>query len=176
VLLAAAGQRRGFVTPADARGLGVPPVELPKLAARGALEHVSYGLYRVAGFPAQPGDEYVEAVLWAGGGHASHESAMAVWELADVNPRRINLTVPRRVRRAGGTAYRLWVAHLASRDVDEHLGIPVTTPLRSIIDAAAAGTDPRLIEQAIDTIERRQLANVGDLARFKKTFADRAVA
>ena len=175
-LLDAAGLQRGFVTPSDARNLGVPPVELPKLAARGALEHCAYGLYRIAGYPAQPGDEYIEAVLWAGGGHISHESAMAVWELADVNPRRINVTVPKRVRRSGGTAYRLWIAQLAQRDVDEHLGIPATTPLRSVIDAAAGGSDPRLIEQAIENIERRRLASVGDVKEFKKSFADRAVA
>ena len=89
-LLDAAGVQRGYVTPQNARDLGVPPVELPKLAARGALEHRSYGLYRVAGYPYQRNDEYVEAVLWAGGGHISHDSALAVWELADVNPRRIN--------------------------------------------------------------------------------------
>ena len=176
VLLDAAGQQRGFVTPANARELGVPPIELPKLAARGALEHVAYGLYRLVGFPAHPGDEYVEAVLWAGGGHISHESGMAVWELADVNPRRINLIVPKRVRRTGGASYRLWIARLGSRDVDEHRDIPVTTPLRSVVDAAAAGTDPRLIEQAIDGIERRQLASVGDIEKFKKAYADRAVA
>ncbi len=175
-LLDAAGLQRGFVTPGDARRLGVPTIELPKLAARGALEHHSYGLYRIAGYPAQPGDEYVEAVLWAGGGHISHESAIAVWELADVNPRRINVTVRRRVRRSGGAAYRLWIAQLAPRDVDEHAGIAVTTPLRSMIDAAAAGTDPRLIEQAVDNIERRRLANVGDIKRFKKAFAERPVA
>ncbi len=176
ILLDAVALQRGFVTPTNARDLGVPPVELAKLAARGALEHRSYGLYRIAGYPAQPGDEYVEAVLWAGGGHISHESAMAVWELADVNPRRINLTVAKRVRRSGGTSYRLWITQLDKRDLDEHQGIPVTTPLRSVIDAAAAGTDPRLIEQAIDNIERRRLASVGTLQEFKESFADRAVA
>jgi predicted transcriptional regulator of viral defense system len=175
-LLDAAALQRGFVTPANARDLGVPPVELPKLAARGALEHCAYGLYRIAGYPAQPGDEYVEAVLWAGGGHISHESAIAVWELADVNPRRINVTVPKRIRRTGGAAYRLWIAELGRRDVDEHQGIPVTTPLRSVVDAAAAGSDPRLIEQAIENIERRRLASVGDVKEFKKSFADRAGA
>ena len=93
-----------------------------------------------------------------------------------MNPRRINLTVPRRVRRSGGTIYRLWVAHLEARDIDEHFGIPVTTPLRAVIDAAANGTDPRLIAQAIDSIERQRLAGVRDVEMFKRAFADRAVA
>ena len=176
VLLDAAGVQRGYLTPGNARELGVPPVELPKLAARGALEHRAYGLYRVAGYPHQSGDEYVEAVLWAGGAHISHESALAVWDLADVNPRLIDLTVAKRVRRTGGSIYRLWIAQLAPNDTDEHLGIPVTTPLRSLIDAAAAGTDPRMIGQAIDSIERRRLASVGDIGAVKKSFETRAVS
>ncbi len=36
----------GLVTTAAARSIGVPTVELAKLARRGALEHVSYGVYR----------------------------------------------------------------------------------------------------------------------------------
>lgn len=156
----------------------MPPVEFPKLAARGALEHCAYGLYRVAGYPRQAGDEYVEAVLRVGGGHISHESAIAVWGLADVNPSRINLTVPKRVRRSGGATYRLWITQLEPRDVDEHLGIPVTTPRRSVIDAAARGSGPRLINQVVgcDAIERLRLASVPEVEQFKLAFADRAVA
>ena len=165
VLLDTAALQRGFLTPQDARELGVPVVELAKLAGRGALVHRSYGLYRMANYPAQAGDELIEAVLWAGGGYISHESALALWDLADVNPRQINLTVTRRVRRAGGDTYRLWIAQLLPNQTDEHLGVPVTTPLRSVADAAAAGTDPRLLDQALDTILRRRLASAGDVAR-----------
>ncbi len=39
-LMDAAALQRGFVTPENARDLGVPPVELPKLAARGAYSIV----------------------------------------------------------------------------------------------------------------------------------------
>lgn len=41
----------GFVTTRDASEAGVPAVELPKLAARGGLENVAYGLYRARCFP-----------------------------------------------------------------------------------------------------------------------------
>jgi hypothetical protein len=90
--------------------------------------------------------------------------------------RPINLTVPKRVRRTGGATYRLWIAKLGPHDVDEHLDIPAPTPLRSVINAASAGTDPRLIEQTIDTIERRQLVSVGDVEKFKRAYANRALA
>ncbi len=166
-LMDAAALQRGFVTPENARDLGVPPVELPKLAARGALDHCSYGLYRVAGYPSQVWDELVQAVLWAGGGHISHESALGLWELADVNPRLINVTVPRRIRRVGGSLYRLWIAELPQGDVDEHLGVPVTTPLRSVTDAAKAGTDPRLVRQALGNVLRLGFASERDVEKAR---------
>jgi predicted transcriptional regulator of viral defense system len=162
-LMDAAALQRGFVTPQNARDLGVPAVELPKLAARGALDHCSYGLYRVAGYPSQLWDELVQAVLWAGGGHISHESALSLWGLADVNPRLINVTVPGRIRRAGGSLYRLWIAELSKGDVDEHVGVPVTAPLRSVTDAAKAGTDPRLVRQALGNVLRLGLASERDV-------------
>lgn len=41
----------GYVTAADARTLGIPMVELGKLAARGQIHHVAYGLYRFDDLP-----------------------------------------------------------------------------------------------------------------------------
>ena len=97
----------------------------------------------------------MEAALWFGpGGVISHQSALGLWGLADVNPRRIDVTVTRRVRRTGGETYRLWIAELPPSEIDRHEGIPVTTPRRSIIDASRTGTDPRLIAQAIRAAER----------------------
>jgi predicted transcriptional regulator of viral defense system len=155
VLLEAAGAQRGFVTTANAADLDVPAVELRKMAARGVLERRGHGLYRIVAFAVQRHDELIEAVLWAGGtGVISHESAVSLWGLADVNPRRIDVTVPRRTRRAGGGHYRLWIADLRPDEIDHHLGVPVTTPRRSIEDIAASGTDPHLVAQAIENSER----------------------
>ena len=92
-----------------------------------------------------------------------------------MNPRRINLTVAKRVRRSGGSSYRVWIAQLKSRDVDDHPDIPVTTPLRSVIDADAAGTDTYLLRQALDTIERQRLASISDVERLRRTFDTRGV-
>lgn len=43
--------RYGYVTTKDAVIAGVPAIELPKLAARGGLQNVAYGLYRVPDVP-----------------------------------------------------------------------------------------------------------------------------
>lgn len=89
----------GYITTKDAADAGVPAVELPKLAARGGLENVAYGLYRVPDVPATAFDQFAEALLRAGEGAYLHgESVLALLGLADVNPRQIKVAVPRRAR------------------------------------------------------------------------------
>lgn len=89
----------GYVSTKDAAEAGVPAVELPKLAARGGLENVTYGLYRVPDVPPTAYDQFAEALLRVGKGAYLHgESVLALFGLADVNPRRISVAVPRRAR------------------------------------------------------------------------------
>lgn len=94
-----AADQYGYVTTRDAVEAGVPAVELPKLAARGGLENVAYGLYRVPGTPTTEYDQFAEALLRAGDGAFLHgESVLALFRLADVNPRRVQIGVRRRTR------------------------------------------------------------------------------
>jgi predicted transcriptional regulator of viral defense system len=89
----------GYVTTKDATQAGVPAVELPKLAARGGLRNVAYGLYRVTDVPPTPFDQFAEALLRAGDSAFLHgESVLALFGLADVNPRRVKVAVRRRAR------------------------------------------------------------------------------
>jgi len=89
----------GFVTTREAAEAGVPAIELPKLAARGGLENVAYGLYRVTDVPGTAFDQFAEALLRVGeGAYLYGESVLALFRLADVNPRTIKVAVNRRAR------------------------------------------------------------------------------
>lgn len=89
----------GYVTTRDAVEAGVPAVELPKLAARGGLDNVAYGLYRVPDVPPTRYDQFAEALLRVGeGGHIHGASVLALLGLGDVNPRRIQVATNRRTR------------------------------------------------------------------------------
>ncbi|MGY5765310.1 type IV toxin-antitoxin system AbiEi family antitoxin domain-containing protein [Brachybacterium sp. DNPG3] len=89
----------GYITTREAAEAGIPPGELPKLAARGGLRNVAYGLYRVEDMQPSPYDQFAEALLRAGDGSFLHgESVLALFGLADVNPRRIAVAVRRRTR------------------------------------------------------------------------------
>jgi len=146
--------QHGFVTAAQAVADGVPRTELPRLAARGRLERVAHGVYRVPQVPATAHDNWALAVLWTGVPEAclSHETALAAWDVSDINPDRIHLTVGarRRLRRAGGESYMIH-----QRDLDPQLrthwdAIPITTLPTTIADCIAYGTPTYLIRQALD--------------------------
>ena len=89
----------GYVTTKQAAEAGVPAVELPKLASRGGLVNVAYGIYRVPDAPPTEFDQFAEALLRAGERSYLHgDSVLALFGLADVNPRRIRVAVRKRTR------------------------------------------------------------------------------
>jgi predicted transcriptional regulator of viral defense system len=165
-LVECAAEQHGYVTTRDAREIDIDPTQLRLLAARGRLERVGRGVYRVPALPRDEHDEFAAAVAWTlGRGVISHDSALVLHELADVNPPRIHLTVPRdnNPRAAGGELYRVHRRQLADTDITSTNGIPVTTVARTIRDCLAAGTDPYQLRVAIDRAEadgrlRRALA------------------
>src|SRR5665213_1759032 len=85
------------------------------------LERRGHGLYRLHYLPVTPLDAYMEATLWPRGarGVLSHESALDLYELSDVNPSKIHFTVPRahRIRREIPALYRVHHEAIADEDV-----------------------------------------------------------
>ena len=153
-----ANEQHGFVTPEDARERDIDPMNLVRMAERGALERRATGLYRLTLTPPGPLDAYMEAVLWPRGvrGVLAAETALDLYELGDVNPAKIHITVPpeHRVRRQVPEMFRIHHERLDPDDVTVFEGIPIVTPARAIRQAAAAHLGPALIAQAIDQGER----------------------
>jgi hypothetical protein len=82
----------------------------------------------------------------------SHETALDLYELSDVNPSKIHITVPRdhRIRREIPALYGIHHETLANEDVTFYEGIPIVTPAHAIQQSHAAHLSPALIGQAID--------------------------
>lgn len=172
-----AAEQHGYVTTRDARVLGIDPTQLRLLAARGRLERVSRGVYRVPVLPRGDHDEFAAAVAWTlGRGVASHESALVLHGLSDVNPSRIHLTVPRdnHPRAGGGDLYRLHRRVLAAADVTEVDGILTTTVERTIRDCIAYGTDPYQVRLALDRAVADGLVRRAVAQELRDMLADEA--
>jgi predicted transcriptional regulator of viral defense system len=123
------------------------------MARRGRIERVSHGVYRIPFLPAGRLGPYMAAALWPAGarGVISRDSALGLWEVGDVNPAKIHITVPRahRVQRAVPAAYELHREDLAADEVTEIEGVPVVALECAVRECHAAHLAPDLLERAI---------------------------
>jgi predicted transcriptional regulator of viral defense system len=157
-LAAVAAGQHGCITQKEASELGFKRMTLVRMAERGQLERRSQGVYRVPLIPDGPLDAYMEATLWPRGasGVLSHETALALYELSDVNPEKIHITVPKRhrIRRAIPADYQIHHVDLAPGDIASHEGIAIVPPAVAIRQCHASHLGPALLGQAIDQGER----------------------
>lgn len=152
--------QHGFVTTDDARALGIAAYNLRFLAQRGTLRREAHGVYRFERFPASNADDYMQAVLWTGQPAAalSHETALDLLELADVNPDRVHVTVPvgARVRRRGGERIAVHEENLRAEAVGWWQGIRCVSELKAISQVIDAGaTQVHLVRQAVEAARAR---------------------
>jgi predicted transcriptional regulator of viral defense system len=169
----------GYLTPADARAIGVAPARLVEMKARGHLEQIDHGLYRMRAIPATALDQLMEATLWPRAlGVLSHDTALDLHDLCDVNPARVHVTVPRayRVRRAVPPVYALHRRDLDEADAMRHEGIPVVTPYRAILDGIERDLGGGLIDQAIETARRRGQITEAQRAELERPRLEREIA
>ncbi len=148
-LLAIAARQSGYFTAAQALDVGYSYPAQRYHAKRGNWLRVDRGIFRFPEWPTGDRDDLVRWSLWSRGrAVVSHETALSVHELGDVDPARVHLTAPPNFRQKnpGVVIHR---ADLAPRDVQEHEGFRVTTPLRSLLDVAAEELDLDQLEQAI---------------------------
>ncbi|MDR1512621.1 MAG: hypothetical protein LBS56_03925 [Propionibacteriaceae bacterium] len=147
----------GYVSALDAAELGVPVVELGKLAARGRLVRVWQGVYRFPEFPVSANDQMMEYVLWTRDPRAalSHDTALDVYELSNINPADIHITIPRRAkelrRRHVPPALVLHYEDLAPEQIGWWEQIPTVRVATAIDQCIRTHVRGDLVLQAIDT-------------------------
>jgi predicted transcriptional regulator of viral defense system len=180
VLFDLATDQRGYVTQEQARQHGLTPYTLVKMAERGQVKHIAQGLYRFKAFPPGPLDTYMEAVLWPRGvlGVLCHETALDLYDLSDVNPAKIHLTVPadHRIRRKIPDVYEIHHADLTEDDRTWREGLPVTTVERTIRDCHRAHLRGGLLAQALDQARTRGLITAATARELRREIASPAGA
>jgi predicted transcriptional regulator of viral defense system len=166
----AAGQD-GYFSTAQAVAEGVSRHTLAKAAARGAVVRLSRGVYRLARYPEISANSYLwRAILWTQVrtnviATLSHETALLLHDLSDVNTEEIHITVPRalRVRRTPGRDIIVHRSDLAKHEVQYVDGFLTTTIERTLRDIARAGNSV-LLHDALRDARMRGLTIPVELA------------
>lgn len=164
--------QHGFVTTAQALEEGVSNAELATMVARDRLERVVHGVYRVPQVAETEFDQYQLAVLWTGLPEAclSHDTALAVWDVSDINPDRIHLTVARRrrIRRAGGERYVVHYEDVEPTHVTRWQGVRTVDVSTAIDQAITSGVPTYLIRQALERGGRTSRLPAGERDRLTR--------
>ena len=146
--------QHGFVTTEQALDAGVSNASLSMMVRRGRLERDGHGLYRVPQVPITQYDEFQRAVLWSGFPETclSHETALDAWDISDINPNDIHITVgrKRRIVRAVPKFYVIHRQDLTPKQITWWEGIPTVTADTAVEQCIETGTPTYLIRQALE--------------------------
>ena len=171
-----AGQR-GYFTAAQAREAGYSYQAQHFHVQRGNWLRVDRGIFRFREYsdlPSEENDHLVRWFLWSRGrAVVSHTTALAVHDLGLANPAHIHLSVPPGFRQHD-PAIILHRSVLEDRDIEQHAGFLVTTPIRAIAEAGADGGDQAAIDSAVADLLNRGMATSRQLLQAAEDFGSRA--
>src|SRR5713226_8488624 len=169
-----AEQQQGFFTTKQAKAAGFAENTHPYHVQVGNWIREHRGIYRLALFPQADRPDLVLWALWSRNrneeveGVYSHQTALTLYELSDLNPAKLHMTVPTHFRRNSDIPgiLVLHYGNLPESDVQKAQGFKLTRPLRTILDMIETGTvERRLIlqalKQAVDRglVTRQQIRN-----------------
>ena len=158
-----AGRQHGVVARRQLQDLGFSSEATRHRIAKGRLHPIHRGVYAVGRRELSREGRWMAAVLACGDGAVlSHDSAACLWGLQKREPAQVHVSIPR-ARNARPSRIRVHRRHPeALVDATTRDRIPVTSPVRTLVDLAARAERPTaeaLVNQAdkLDLIDPEAL-------------------
>jgi predicted transcriptional regulator of viral defense system len=179
--------QQGFFTAKQAKAAGFAENTHPYHVQVGNWIREHRGIYRLALFPPAEHPDLAKWALWSKNrdelieGVYSHQTALSLYELSDLNPAKLHMIVPTHFRRNSEIPgiLVLHYADLADEDVQTAQGFKYTRPLRTILDLIEADSVERTflcqaLRQALDRglITRSEVKKVKLSAPAQRVFQD----
>ena len=172
-LTALAASQGGYFTAAQAEGAGYDYPHLSYHLSKGNFERTGRGLYRIPTLPLSEHDDLVRLWFWSRGrddepqGVFSHQTALALFDLAEFIPTKVHMIVPKSFRKRPPKGCVLHKASLEKSEWREHEVFRVTTPQRALEDLAGDPAMPReQFEQAVKSAASRGLIRQSDSSQL----------
>ena len=142
--------------------LGYGPDAIKHRLARGRLHRIRRGVYAVGSPDIGAEAQLLAAVFACGPGAAAcHECAAWVWRIRRTWGRLFEVTIPADADRRPRDV-RVHRRSLYPDDLTHHRGIPVTSPIRTLVDLATRFS-PRALEAAVNEADGLDLVDAGTL-------------
>jgi hypothetical protein len=151
-------RQHGVISRSQLLELGFSAKAIKHRVAAGRLHPVWRCVYAAGRPQLTRHGRWMAAVLTCGPDAVlSHESASALWEIRATRRNQIDISVPARIdRRRPGIV--IWRRAPTAVEVTRHRGIPVTTPICTLIDIATCLSRDQL-EAAVNEADKRGLTN-----------------
>jgi predicted transcriptional regulator of viral defense system len=153
-----ADRQQGYFTAGQAKECGYYDSHFKRYLSSGEWVKMGRGLYRLARYPLSDRPDLIEWSLWSRNkqgeiqGVWSHETALDLYELCDIMPAKLHLTVPHNFRKSISIplVLKLHRANLKEKDWTEQQGYRVTTPIKTLLDLAETSQiSDDLLKQAV---------------------------
>jgi hypothetical protein len=176
-LFAIAEGQQGYFTSRQATNAGYQLGSQAHHVKSGNWVRAERGIYRLTRFPQSSEEQLVIYALWSRNrkgepeGVYSHQTALSIHELSDLNPAKLHMTVPAAFRRTAKTPALLVLhrANLNQKDIEPREGFAVTRPLRSVADLAVAeSTSQDIVEQALIEGRRRGIITAREVLELRR--------
>ncbi|MGI8647670.1 MAG: hypothetical protein DLM55_04280 [Acidimicrobiales bacterium] len=150
-----AAEQGGYFTAAQARKIGYSYQAQAHNVHAGNWVRLNRGMFRLVEWIPELHDDLIRWTLWSGGqAVVSHESALAVHGISELESSRLRLTVPPGFS-LQNPAVTLYHNDVPDKDILQLAGFRVTTVIRSLIDVAAILADEdqlkRAVQEALDS-------------------------
>jgi very-short-patch-repair endonuclease len=165
-IAAAARKQHGYITRSQLLALGLGPSAIVYRVKIGRLIPVYAGVYAVGHVPLGAEARSHAAVLACGRGAVlSHGSAAGLWKYVKYwTPPPFEVTARSKRRRPGITVHR--ATTLTREDITCQLGVPVTSPARTVFDMTPRLTDNQQLGRFIRDARLTYTFHLGDLAEL----------
>lgn len=139
-----ADRQQGYFTAGQAKECGYYDSHFQRYLSDGDWIKIGRGVYRLARYPLSDRPDLIEWSLWSRNkrgevqGVWSHETALDLYELCDIMPAKLHLTVPPNFRKSISIPpiLKLYYADLEEKDWTEQQGYRITTPIKTLLDLA----------------------------------------
>jgi very-short-patch-repair endonuclease len=158
-----AAAQHGVVTRTQLLCAGLSRRAIEHRLSQKRLHPVHRGVYLVGHPVPPPLARETAAILACGDGAVlSHDSAAAVWGFRTLTGEPIDITLPGRSGRSRSGIRVHSARSLDPRDVRHHSGLPLTAPVRTLIDVAQA-LSPRDLQRAYEQAQILRFVREADL-------------
>ena len=170
-LYAIAEGQGGFFTAKQAADAGVDRTHHAYHVRAGNWQREHRGIYRLAQYPVPERSDLILWSLWSRNrdgdepqGVYSHQTALSLYDLSDLMPSKLHMTVPTKFRRMAETPSILALHYddLPRNEIEEREGYRVTRPIRAIVDVSHY-VSPEILSQAFAEAKTRGLITGKDV-------------